>query len=594
TECQTQSSSVSSDFTSKLLNIENVSPADYIIASVMDTTAHQTSSTVITTTPLPPTSIIPPTQQVTTTSAPTTSAPTTSAPTTTPTRLGFAVQMAFQSYAIDFEKEAQVEPERFIEVIDKSVKEMVKDEVKSQLTKIFPKKIYDFATLLIESTIAESYENVVLAKSSSQPTSTYEAAASLIEFELKKILLDKMEKSKSYQAAPKHKELYDGLIKSYNVDKGLFKAYGQAYSLKRGCDDNDKYEDPSAGSDRGSKRRKTGKDAESSKEQNSKGSKSTSSSKGTSRSPYKLTGKSVHAEEPSYDSAFFMNKLKIENLTQEILVGPAYNLLKGSCKSFMELEYHFEEDYKAVNDQLDWNNSEGQVYPFDLSKPLSLIQDDRGRQVISVDYFINNDLEYLKGGSSSRKYTTSTTKTKAAIYDNIQGIKEMKKILNLEKDVLFDLNVALQMFTRRIVILKRVKDLQLGVEIYQKKLNITNPDTYRPDIKYLTPYTAYNNPQGIIYLNKFDRNRLMRLDKLYKFCNGTLNFVKSALHDIANNMRMEYLPKRDWSRLDRKSSRIAIKAIDELLFKRRLMRNIERCVGGREYENDFRLLERTI
>ncbi|GKB50914.1 hypothetical protein Tco_0901667 [Tanacetum coccineum] len=55
--------------------------------------------------------------------------------------------------------------------------------------------------------------------------------------------------------------------------------------------------------------------------------------------------------------------------------------------------------------------------------PLLLIM-DRGRQVVPVDYFINNDLEYLRGGSSSRKYTTSTTKTKDAKYD-IQGIKDM-------------------------------------------------------------------------------------------------------------------------------------------------------------------------
>nr|GEU73288.1 hypothetical protein [Tanacetum cinerariifolium] len=58
----TQSSSVSINFTSKLLNLENVSPAAYTIASVMDTIVHQTSSIVITTTPIPPPSFVPPTQ----------------------------------------------------------------------------------------------------------------------------------------------------------------------------------------------------------------------------------------------------------------------------------------------------------------------------------------------------------------------------------------------------------------------------------------------------------------------------------------------------------------------------------------------------
>ncbi|GKF00043.1 hypothetical protein Tco_0023393, partial [Tanacetum coccineum] len=69
------------------------------------------------------------------------------------------------------------------------------------------------------------------------------------------------------------------------------------------------------------------------------------------------------------------------------------------------------------------NNPEGKEYLFDLSKPLPLIM-DRGRQVVPVDYFINNDLDYLRGGSSSKKYTTSTTKTKDAKYD-IPSIEDM-------------------------------------------------------------------------------------------------------------------------------------------------------------------------
>ncbi|GJW31751.1 hypothetical protein Tco_0051783, partial [Tanacetum coccineum] len=146
------------------------------------------------------------------------------------------------------------------------------------------------------------------------------------------------------------------------------------------------------------------------------------------------------------------------------------------------------------------------------------------------------------------------------------------------------------MFTRRIVILKRAKDLPLGVESYQKKLNITKTETYRSEISNLTPYAAYNNPQGIIYIDKFKRNRFMRSEELYKFCDGTLSSVRTVLHDIANNLRMEYLPNRQWSNLDRKRSRIMIKAIDQQLFERRLMRNLKKFVGGREYGNEFRLL----
>ncbi|GJV10260.1 hypothetical protein Tco_1351801, partial [Tanacetum coccineum] len=38
-------------------------------------------------------------------------------------------------------------------------------------------------------------------------------------------------------------------------------------------------------------------------------------------------------------------------------------------------------------------------------------------------------------------------------------------------------DVSLRMFTRSVVIQRRVEDLQLGVESYQKKLNLTKPDT---------------------------------------------------------------------------------------------------------------------
>ncbi|GKF72098.1 hypothetical protein Tco_0208212, partial [Tanacetum coccineum] len=118
-------------------------------------------------------------------------------------------------------------------------------------------------------------------------------------------------------------------------------------------------------------------------------------------------------------SAFVINRLKVDTLTLELLVGLTFELMKGSYKSLVELEYLFEEVYKATTDQLDWNNLEGQQYPHDLRKPLPLIPNSRGHQVIPFDHFINNDLVYLSGGVSSRKYITSVTKTKAADYGHI-------------------------------------------------------------------------------------------------------------------------------------------------------------------------------
>nr|GFB28766.1 hypothetical protein [Tanacetum cinerariifolium] len=59
-------------------------------------------------------------------------------------------------------------------------------------------------------------------------------------------------------------------------------------------------------------------------------------------------------------SNFIMNRLGVDTLTPELLAGPTYELMRGSCNSLTELEYHLEKVYKATTNQLDWVNPEGQ------------------------------------------------------------------------------------------------------------------------------------------------------------------------------------------------------------------------------------------
>ncbi|GJS40329.1 hypothetical protein Tco_0565372 [Tanacetum coccineum] len=78
-------------------------------------------------------------------------------------------------------------------------------------------------------------------------------------------------------------------------------------------------------------------------------------------------------------SAFMMNRPNVDSLTPELLTGPTFELMKGTCKSLVELEYFLEEVYKATTVQSDWINPEGQQYPHDLRKPLPLIPNSQGR-----------------------------------------------------------------------------------------------------------------------------------------------------------------------------------------------------------------------
>ncbi|GJZ76332.1 hypothetical protein Tco_0641004, partial [Tanacetum coccineum] len=399
--------------------------------------------------------------------------------------------------------EAQAENADFLNKLDDNIKKIIKDQVKeqvkAQVSKILPK---------IEKTVNEQLEAEVLTRSSNESKTSHAVAANLSELELKKILIDKMESNKSIHRSDEQKNLYKALVDAYKSDKLILDTYGDTVSFKRCRDDEDKDEEPSAGSNQGSKRRRAGKEPESTSAPKEKTSKTSGKSYEGSKSKHKTAGESAQTEEPMHTtkdleepahqefktgvtedqpneetpqfpdwfqrptklpspdrdwnktlpdahgpvqpwlsslaqkedpresfnelmdtpldfSAFVMNRLKVDTLTPELLTGPTFELMKGSCKSLVELEYLFEEVYKATTEQLDWNNPEGQQYPHDLRKPLPLIPNSRGRRVIPFDHFINNDLEYLSGGVSSRKYATSVTKTKAADYEHIKWIEDL-------------------------------------------------------------------------------------------------------------------------------------------------------------------------
>ncbi|GJX53056.1 hypothetical protein Tco_0281425 [Tanacetum coccineum] len=153
--------------------------------------------------------------------------------------------------------------------------------------------------------------------------------------------------------------------------------------------------------------------------------------------------------------------------------------------------------------------------------------------------------------------------------------------LNVEERIAF--NVSLRMFTRSVVIQRHVEDLQLGVESYQKKLNLTKPNTYRSNLRRRDAYTPYSDPRGFIYKTKDKKNRLDKLLTTTQFSVGTLDMYRTALNDRLKGIRMEYLPQTFWSQRDKVNARDVIQAIDKRLKTRRIMRSLERFVGGRPY-----------
>nr|GEY93118.1 hypothetical protein [Tanacetum cinerariifolium] len=331
-------------------------------------------------------------------------------------------------------------------------------------------------------TIDEKMQNIFKEKVKEQVKTSYDVAADLLEMELKKILIEKIEGNKSIQRSDEQRNLYKALVEAYESDKIILDTYGETVTLKRRRDDDgDKDEEPSAGPNRGSKRRKDGKESESASSLMETATRSAGaedqpivqssqypewfSQQHKPPSPNHDWNKIVLAihesiqpwiseltkqtdsrssfnelmDTPLDFSNFLINQLKVDTLTLKLLAGPTYKLMKGSCKSLVELKYHLEEVFKATTDQLDWVKPKDHQYPHNLLKPLPLIPNNRGRRVIPFEHFINNDLEYLRGGASSRKYTTSITKTKAADYGHIKWIEDLvPKKMWIEEPIGYD------------------------------------------------------------------------------------------------------------------------------------------------------------
>nr|GEX48836.1 Gag-Pol polyprotein [Tanacetum cinerariifolium] len=155
---------------------------------------------------------------------------------------------------------------------------------------------------------------------------------------------------------------------------------------------------------------------------------------------------------------------------------------------------------------------------------------NKDKKMLMMDQ--NNPSLMIWTGNSERKYTVSITKTKVA----------------------------------RIVIQKRVEDVQLGVESYQDKLNITPPQKEFPRISGKDPYTTSYDLNGVVNLNLRKCKRLIRADQLYQFYDD-----------------------KDLNQID-----IMVNLIDKKLLEKWIMRSLEGLVCGRNVKTNYRLLQRIV
>ncbi|GJZ78529.1 hypothetical protein Tco_0643366 [Tanacetum coccineum] len=182
-------------------------------------------------------------------------------------------------------------------------------------------------------------------------------------------------------------------------------------------------------------------------------------------------------------------------------------------------------------------------------------------------------------------------------FEDLYLLNIQDKLNHLSKSDKIHLHTAVNMWIRNLVIRNRVGDLQLGIESYQTKLNLERPNWDATDYFFKEDYTIVPKPRAVIYRDRNDQRKLMRLNEIHKFSDGTLTRVMEKLDHMVKDFHLfEYnkgMETRKWSEDDKRRSKDFITAIEKRLQIRRIFRSLESFVGGRIRDIDYRLINRT-
>ncbi|GJT11297.1 hypothetical protein Tco_0858339 [Tanacetum coccineum] len=182
-------------------------------------------------------------------------------------------------------------------------------------------------------------------------------------------------------------------------------------------------------------------------------------------------------------------------------------------------------------------------------------------------------------------------------FEDLFLLNIQEKLNHLPKTDKTSLHTAVNMWIRNLVIRNRVGDLQLGIESYQTKINLERPNWDAADYYFKEDYTIVPKPRVVVYRDRNDQRKLMRLNELHKFSDGTLTRVMEKLDHMVKDFHLfEYnkgMETRKWSEDDKRRSKDFITAIEKRLQIRRIYRSLESFVGGRIRDIDYRLINRT-
>ncbi|GJU93392.1 hypothetical protein Tco_1318148 [Tanacetum coccineum] len=305
-----------------------------------------------------------------------------------------AISMFYKDF-LELEKKFEILSKiNHAESIEESIQANVINEVKNQLPKILPKAMSDFVHPIMEGTVCEVLQNNPI--NLFQPSST--PAVSFTKYELKNMLFDMIQKSRSFQEHKKHLDLYIALIGSIGLDDVIAKGDIDPTKVLKKRHHDDKNKDPSTNSEKGKKKRRR-KDLRHETIQEA----AMETIEPVEDNVVNVKEQPQNAAAPKQDNSIWFK--------QDTVVRP----------KTLDLDWHKESNAGDAPEQNCFNE---------------LVNDKK--DIVTFDDLI---------GNKERKYVVSLTNTKDARYD-LEGIEEMIPRLWSSIKEAYDKNVALESITR--------------------------------------------------------------------------------------------------------------------------------------------------
>ncbi|GJQ90801.1 retrovirus-related pol polyprotein from transposon TNT 1-94 [Tanacetum coccineum] len=337
--------------------------------------------------------------------------------------------------------------------------------------------------------------------------------------------------------------------------------------------------------------------------------------------------------ENNWENTYATTRTGKKKLCKADLEGPAFNLVKAFHKNNVFLQYQMDECHKLLTNKVDLSNPEGdkeQKIALSISKLKAARYLDFGLEELVPSLWVESEREYdisavygithwwfrrkefyinKHSEPSDREAVRSQMRILSVIsvkvfkkygynylreiilrradyqeykisekdfrnlhpndFEDLFLLNIQEKLNHLPKTDKTSLHTAVNMWIRNLVIRNRVGDLQLGIESYQTKINLERPNWDAADYYFKEDYTIVPKPRAVVYRDRNDQRKLMRLNELHKFSEWK------------------------WSEDDKRRSKDFITAIEKRLQIRRIFRSLESFVGGRIRDVDYRLINRT-